>query len=85
VPSTEAVKQGAIPTVCQIDGSQVRSTKPRHVATVPMDLDPHLMSELLGSLESTLDQFGATRIWIDPAGSELSVIAELPEPPGSAT
>lgn len=48
-----------------------------HVLTVTPGLPAWLLDHLLTTLEQTLCEAGATRVWISPDHPELSVMADL--------
>jgi hypothetical protein len=56
-----------------------------HVLTVSPCLPVEVLEPVLTELERTLDELGASRVWIDPDRPAIAVMAELPSfrTPGS--
>ncbi|MBZ5740706.1 hypothetical protein [Nocardioides mangrovi] len=56
----------------------VTPTRVREVVTVHTGTDLALRLALLDAIEQTLQRHGVERSWIETAGSQLVVVADLP-------
>ena len=48
------------------------------VATLPLGLELSLLDRVLTGIEAALDEFGATRVWIELDDSSFVIMAEMP-------
>jgi hypothetical protein len=52
-----------------------------HVLTVSPYLPVEVFDQVLTEVERALEELGASRIWVDPHGPPITVMADLPSSP----
>jgi hypothetical protein len=52
-----------------------------HVLTVSPYLPVEVFDQVLTEVERALEDLGAARVWVDPHGQPITVMADLPSPP----